>query len=231
MKITVWGKGHSSRILAKALGVRRNVRSADVAIRYGKVNGEFPKEINSAAAIKLSSNKFRSLQVMKAAEIPVPFFAQRPEGMIAHRNKIIFGRDFYHSKGTDIVVYQPNDELGVHEYYIQYLKPRAEYRYHVAFGKVILCTKKILTEGEVDDTLIRNHQNGKWKQVVCVETPRFSKVCVKAVKAHGLDFGAVDFLNVNREAVVLEVNTAPGLRVENRLEAYVKAIKKRLTSV
>ena len=98
----------------------------------------------------------------------------------------------------------------------------------MAFNKVILCTKKILAEGQTDDTLIRNHQNGKWKQVTCTETNSFSEACIKSVKALGLDFGAVDFINVRGIPYILEVNTAPGLEVENRLDAYVRAIKENV---
>jgi glutathione synthase/RimK-type ligase-like ATP-grasp enzyme len=236
MKLTVWGKGPSSKLLAKALGVRRNRINADVVVRYGKVD-PLPmraKEINNADAIRLASNKYKSLCVMKEAGVKVPPFGREIADLpVLPISSTIFGRDAYHSKGTDIVVIERTGDglsgFKEKDYYIQYLKSRAEYRYHVAFGKVILCTKKVLAEGEEDDSLIRNHQDGKWQQVVCVETPRFSEACIKAVQAHGLDFGAVDFLNVNREAVVLEVNTAPGMQVENRLEAYAKAIKEQIT--
>ena len=104
------------------------------------------------------------------------------------------------------------------------MKSRAEYRYHVAFGKVILCTKKIPAADNACN-LIRNHQDGLWGQVTCIETPRFSEACVRAVEVHGLDFGAVDFLNIKGEPVMLEVNTAPGLEVENRLALYTASFK------
>lgn len=231
--ISVWGKGQASKALSLALGIPRNRLNADTVIRYGipdreSLRVDYPRKkvVNKLEAIRQASNKYHALKKIERAQVRTIKCSTNANEM--DRRKIIFGRDFYHTKGQDIVIYQPNATLGHHDYYVEYIKPRAEYRYHVAFGKVILCTKKVLAEGETDDTLIRNHQNGKWRQVTCVETPRFSEACIKAVASLGLDFGSVDFLNVDKEAVILEVNTASGLEVENRLEAYVKAFKENL---
>jgi len=236
--ISVWGKGNASKALAKALGVRRNRKNADVIIRYGvpvrenlQTDPRGRKVINKIDAIRRASNKYKTLVILKEAGVRVPKFSRDYRDLDGC--KLIFGRSDYHSKGTDIIVHNTEEwgaDTMVHssdynsDYYIEYLKSKAEYRYHVAFGKVILPTKKVLAEGETDDTLIRNHQDGKWRQVTCVETPRFSEACIKAVASLGLDFGAVDFLNVDKEAVILEVNTAAGLEVDNRLEAYKNAI-------
>jgi glutathione synthase/RimK-type ligase-like ATP-grasp enzyme len=245
--LTVWGKGNSSKLLAAALGCRRNLRRNDAIIRYARVDNpqKFAKEINKASAVRLASQKYESLKVIEAAGVKVPPCSTRLEDLTKDNfSGIILARDYYHSKGSDIIVgkFEHGDLQGQWEdlagnklqgrparnYFIKYLKPRAEYRYHVAFGKVILPTKKILAEGEEDDSIIRNHQGGKWRQVVCTETPRFSESCIKAVEALGLDFGAVDFINVSKEAVILEVNTAPGLEVQNRLDAYVAAFRSEI---
>jgi hypothetical protein len=155
----------------------------------------------------------------------------------------------YHSKAQDIVVMQmtkngakyfnpltnekcPKEQFLSKEYFIKWLPSIAEYRYHVAFGKILLCTKKVLDKEKADGVyLVRNHQEGIWKQVTCKETPRFSKACLAAIEAHELDFGAVDFLNVDGEAYILEVNTAPGLEVENRLDLYSKAFSDKIQSL
>jgi glutathione synthase/RimK-type ligase-like ATP-grasp enzyme len=221
--------------LAQTLGVKRNRKQADIVIRYGiparedlKIDYRGKRVVNKIEAIRQASNKYYALKKITEAQVCTPRCSTKISEM--DRSKIIFGRDFYHSKGSDIVVYQPRQEIRLHDYYIEYVKPRAEYRYHVAFGKVILATKKVLAEGETDDTLIRNHQDGKWRQVTCVETPRFSEDCIKAVKCLGLDFGSVDFIYCGggARAIILEVNTASGLEVENRLEAYTKAFEEKL---
>lgn len=241
--LSIWGKGKSAKLLAASLGCRRNLRRGDVIIRYGRVDNprRFRREINSADAIRRASHKYKSLKIIEEAGVRVPPCSTNLADLTKDGfSGIILARDFYHTKGQDIIIQEftrgcpvqngdARDERFQHkQYFIQYLKPRAEYRYHVAFGKVILATKKILAEGATDDSIIRNHQDGKWVQVQCEETPRFSDACIKAVQALGLDFGAVDFLNYKREAVILEVNTAPGLQVSNRLEAYVKAFRENI---
>ncbi len=244
------GKGKSSKLLAKALGIRRNQRPqrADSIILWRSLEDFTSGNVrvfNNANAIRNASHKYKSLKMFEEAGVNVPPCSTRLEDLTKDKfSGIIFARQFYHTKGQDIAIGEFKDGKFVGytwkdingnpvdpddaQYFIKYLKPIGEYRYHVAFGKVILPTKKVLSEGETDDSLIRNHQDGKWKQVVCKETERFSKACIKAVEALGLDFGAVDFINVGGKAYVLEVNTAPGLEVENRLEAYVKAFKEQI---
>lgn len=233
--LAVFGGGPSSRLLAHRLGCKRNILNAHIIIRW-RTTDTYPNkkayEINPRVAVVNSSHKYASLCIMKDHGLNVPpilMSAIDVESDLAkHPDHIWFGRNNYHSKGTDIVVYSKDTKhtkvSDRHDYFIQYLKPRSEYRYHVAFDKVILPTKKILGEGETDDSLIRNHQDGKWIQVACRETERFSQACIAAVKMHGLHFGAVDFLNIDGKPVMLEINTAPGLQVDNRLDAYAKAI-------
>lgn len=247
--ITVYGKGPSSKRLAQALGVRRN-RQAPVVIRW-KTTDPLPprwgkvKEFNSSAAVRRASNKLMTLQILREAGVAVPPFAERYQDLPVSKGDVVFGRLRYHSKGMDIIAKKEGDNpeyfhavSGQHvtkeqfltkEYFVKWLPSHSEYRYHVAFGKVILCTKKIL-DNEGGDVVhyVRNHQGGKWRQVTCEETPRFSEACIKAVSTLGLQFGAVDFLNVKKQAVILEVNTAPGLEVDNRLDAYAAAFKQAL---
>ena len=50
MRLTVWGKGQASKALARALGVKRNMITADTIIRYGKLDPHprATREINNA---------------------------------------------------------------------------------------------------------------------------------------------------------------------------------------
>lgn len=251
MTVSIWGKGKSSKALAKVLNVKRNI-PADIVIRWradAPTAGNIRFILNGTEAVSKSSDKLKSLKIMKEAGLNVPPFSERLQELNPQVGDSIFGRFRYHSKGADIVVakYSENgvkyflpqtgetiakEQFLSKEYFVKWLASRSEYRYHVAFGKVILCTKKLLADESLPKPhYIRNHQNGKWTQVTCEETPRFSAACIKAIEAHGLDFGAVDFLNVNREPVMLEINTAPGLEVENRLELYSKAIKEHIAKL
>ena len=60
-------------------------------------------------------------------------------------------------------------------------------------------------------------------------TPHINSGLEKAVKALGLDFGAVDCcIDVKKKAWVIECNTGPGLEGSS-LEAWVKALKDLLS--
>lgn len=118
-----------------------------------------------------------------------------------------------------------------------------ELRVHVFNGKVIDYVAKRRRRPKPDETgavpadsikpnfWIRSHGNG-W--VFChnddegkpiKRNHNAEQVAVDAVKALGLNFGAVDVLVGGRgNAVVCEVNTAPGLEDSTTIKAYVDAI-------
>jgi D-alanine-D-alanine ligase-like ATP-grasp enzyme len=113
--------------------------------------------------------------------------------------------------------------------YTKYIKKQKEFRVHVFKNKVIdLQEKRRSTDSPDSSFLIRNHANGF---VFCrddiVEPAPLRITAILAVKALGLDFGAVDVIyNHHYEACyVLEVNTAPGLE-GTTLESYSKAFIK-----
>lgn len=110
-----------------------------------------------------------------------------------------------------------------------------EVRIHVFRGQIIdyqekrqVNSKRFKEDPSFDKTLakpdfwVRNFDNG-W--VFCHEGVERHKgaevVATKAIKALGLDFGAVDILIAEDVAVVCEINTAPGLEGRT-LEAYTK---------
>lgn len=109
-----------------------------------------------------------------------------------------------------------------------------EYRVHVFDGEVILYQKKsrrvneetgevVTAEGEEAD--VRNlASNWVYRTGNLRRLERVEELAINAVRALGLDFGAVDIIkDENGEVYVLEVNTAPGLGNEATLEAYVRA--------
>lgn len=119
------------------------------------------------------------------------------------------------------------------EFVTQYFKAKNEYRIHVACDNVIFCQRKALRTDEDrpihPDFMVRNHENGFIFQQNNIEVPEEVKLAsIKAVKALGLDFGAVDIkAKTNRGEVtynVLEVNTAPGV-TGNTLKTYTDTFK------
>lgn len=114
--------------------------------------------------------------------------------------------------------------------YTKYFKKKEEYRVHVVDGKVIDFVIKKNRKGAQPNYQIRNTSNG-W--IFCrkgVILPKYvAEEAIKAVKALGLDFGAVDVgYNVSKnEPCVFEVNCAPGIEGQT-IESYTKAFKELL---
>lgn len=113
--------------------------------------------------------------------------------------------------------------------YVKYIKKQQEYRVHVFNGSVIDVQRKMRrtdTPTEEVNWKIRNHSNGFIFGREGVELPTSATdMCVAAVQAIGLDFGAVDVIYNERSDTyyVLEVNTACGL-IGTTLDKYKTAI-------
>lgn len=89
-------------------------------------------------------------------------------------------------------------------HFMKFVNSDSEYRVHIFKGKSIRISEKkffINEDGHKDYTTVK--PTGELKHV--------RKAAKKAVKAVGLDFGAVDILATDTECWVLEVNAAPGL--------------------
>lgn len=117
-----------------------------------------------------------------------------------------------------------------------YFKAKEEYRVHVLRDKILDVQQKRRNTDvprEEVNYAVRSHANGF---VFCrenVDPPEaMLKVCVDAVAALGLDFGAVDVrYNTNdKTCCVLEVNTAPGLE-GSTIEKYSGAFTELLSGL
>jgi len=89
-------------------------------------------------------------------------------------------------------------------HFMRFVQSDHEFRVHIFKGKSIRISEKKFFEdegGKRDYTTIKPTSNIK----------HVRRAAKKAVKALGLDFGAVDVLATDDECWVLEVNTAPGL--------------------
>lgn len=135
--------------------------------------------------------------------------------------------------GRGIVIADDVSELVQAPLYTQYIKKQSEYRVHVFFGEVIDIQKKMRRSDTPDsevDWRVRNHSNGFVYGRDEVRLPDGAQqLCIEAVSALGLDFGAVDIIHNAHydEYYVLEVNTAPGLS-GTTLEVYTDAFIKKL---
>jgi len=153
-------------------------------------------------------------------------------------NVDVMGRQSLTGHGGSDAIFIPRDgqvpDMYDFRLYTQYVPKQAEYRVHVFQGNIIQLQEKKCRRDmarEDRDYRIRNHTRG-W--VFCQEDveapPQVCEYAIKAVELLGLDFGAVDVVynKLRDKAVVLEINTAPGLGGESTLQAYVNAFSKCL---
>lgn len=234
----------SAALLGDALGVKR-IKSADsayqpkakdVIINWGSktlYNGVI--YLNHPNMVAYASNKLKTFEVFDAKEVmTVPWTRDKSQAMnwMLKGSTVMVRHLLNSSEGNGIEVYRTDmGFLGLPDapLYTQYVKKLSEFRVHVFNGEVIdVCQKrkKIGYKGESVPE-IRSHQYG-W--VFCredIEEPGFLRPsAVKAIKALGLNFGAVDIIyNQQKDrCYVLEVNTAPGIE-GTTVELYAKSIK------
>lgn len=192
--------------------------------------------LNEAAAVKRASNKIVAFRKMEEAGVPTVEFTTERDTALAWQEagKIIYVRNEvagHAGEGIDVV----NDPFapipGAPLYTKGITAARKEYRLHVFKGEIILQQQKRrrrdLAEGEGVDEDVRNHDGG-WVFTVnnVIPSQKTQKAAIAAVEALGLDFGAVDIIEVNRtkKPYVLEVNTACGQGGDTTTAAYRTAI-------
>ena len=115
--------------------------------------------------------------------------------------------------GNGIHIAMSEEDLVSADFFTEFIQPKEEFRVQVFRDEVMAWSKKI-PKGEYSNKYIRNHDKG-YKFSLGDNSRIFSKLeefSVGAVKALGLDYGAVDVvLGVNGRFYVLEVNTAVGM--------------------
>lgn len=199
--------------------------------------------INPALAVLRASNKLTFFQTMSVEEGPrVPKWTDDPTDAVDWHNKgieVVGRRTVNGHSGEGIVFFSdvPNiNELLSFPLYTQYKKKSEEFRVHIVRGQVIDVQKKLLrvTDDEgnrIDpkeiDFRVRNLANGFvfGRNDITVHDDVLEQAN-RAFRLSGLDFGAVDVIwnDHEKQAYVLEINTAPGLQ-GTTLENYVTAFK------
>lgn len=173
--------------------------------------------INSRRAVAANTDKLDSLRAMEDAGVSVPAFSTDP----ADIEWPALGRDRQHTQGTDItlILQQRDATLTDNDFYTEYIPTKLEYRVHVFDGEVIKVHEKRLRQEAENHPYIRNAETG-WVFVEPRRREPDHELCVNAVEALDLDFGAVDVVRgEDDEEYVLEVNSAPSLDEAN-LERY-----------
>jgi hypothetical protein len=188
--------------------------------------------LNEHTTIERASNKLTAFKILSENNIRIPEFTTNrmlAENWCRDGHMVYCRTSLSGSKGKGIVIATNYKQLVYAPLYTKALPIRREYRVHIFNGNVIDYQKKCrvseLPEEEAN-LLVRNLDGG-W--VYCRNyTKRIEDnetVALDAMKALGLDFGAVDIVRgSDRHSYVLEVNTAPGL-VGTTLVNYTNAIK------
>lgn len=246
-KLAIWAQNEASegaKALAKALDVKRikhenskyKAGPGKVVINWG--DSQLPKNLqasevlNSPHVLGAMTNKLKFFQLMADTDVRIPeFTTDRYEalnwieagGIVVERHKL----SGHSAEGLRIV--EKLLDIKDAPCYTKYIPKKDEYRIHFVRGKIIDIQqkkKRLDFEGEVN-WKVRNHANGFIYARNDIDVPE--DVLTQAnntINACGLDFGAIDavYNQKQRQAFILEVNTAPGLEGET-VEIYAKAFK------
>lgn len=234
----------SSKALATGLGIKRAKRvgallKTDTLINWGSSSIDREIEttliLNEPEAVAIASNKLETFKILdKVVAIPL-FTESREEALkwLAEGATVVARTVLTGHSGKGIVIVNPddnNDELPMAKLYTKYIPKTEEYRIHVVNGKIIHSQRKARNKDVPDDQVnwkVRNHSNGFiFAHFGIAVNDKGEQAAISAVKALGLDFGAVDLIynRVKNMFYVLEVNTACGLEGET-LKRYVQAFK------
>ena len=202
--------------------------NTDIVIRWANsemYNTRGAKIINKRDGIKLACNKAKSRIKMQDEGISVP----KSWNNFSEASLPCIMRPTYHRKGENFHIIQILDYIDEIEdnngnYYSEIIDKKAEYRVHVAHGKVLYINQKPLIEGEIRANQHVTHQS--WGKVLSWEDYRrkMCKLACDAVKCCGLDMGGVDIMkSKDKKYYVCEVNTAPTFTNEPyAVERYAK---------
>jgi len=227
----------TGRELARAMGVESGEvcrNRIETLIRWGSRGavGYRPTGgvINSRAAIQKASDKRAALEFMRGAGVNVP------KGMCIDDARYrwfqwntgpLVGRPIQHQGGSGFhlclnsadVVRAVNNGA---EYFTEYVPNGEEWRAHIVGGQMVMAQLKC-AEPVVSNEYCRNRENG-WALNRRPAPGWVESIGVQAIRALGLDFGAVDMCKGNNgQSYVLEVNSAPGLEGD-KLMVYARAL-------
>ncbi len=229
---TAYSKG--AKLLARELRIRRikhkgsrfSGRRRPLVINWGYSGPTLPWEervrwLNHPRAVERVSNKLTFFQLManRHVEHVPPWVVDQEiaqewwdDGMVVVERHHLRGSS---GSGIRIAEKETGDILHPAPLYTQYVKKAGEFRIHISGEEIIDRQKKVKKAEAINpDFRIRTHANGFIYQREGIDVPDAVVIAAQeSMAATGLDFGAVDVIwNAKKErALVLEVNTAPGL--------------------
>lgn len=243
VRLLPYGPSDGCRAVSRATGVKRlklphsrfRPRPNDVIVNWGSSTRPFQNAnyINKPELVNVASSKLASLRKMKEAGVNVPDFTTSREtvaGWLANGKRALARTLDRASGGRGIIMCENPSSIPQAGLYTLYIPKKYEYRVHVWRGQVldIQQKKKRLNFPEAQfNGQIRNFDRGWIFARDGVAAPQdVLDQSVAAVRALGLDFGAVDvgYTEKTQKATVYEVNTAPGVE-GTTLSKYAAKIK------
>lgn len=163
-----------------------------------------------------ASNKLLTLRDCNEAGLSTVPWCETKEAIPNEWKQVVARATLTGHSGDGITIHPFGDEsIPVVPLYTKYIKKTYECRIHIFKGRMIDAQiKRKVRDAEETDPLIRNIHTG-W--VYCRDNynpdPASTQLAIDAVRAVGLDFGAVDLIynQYYNQFYILEVNTAPGL--------------------
>lgn len=202
--------------------------SIEVLVNWGRyrANAKLNPDISN------STNKYRMRQLFAEHGVPAPkLYTTREAIEQIESGETLVGRPDQHSKGRGFwlvnnryaltAALQGTRRKKAATHFMEYIEFDREYRVHIFDGKSIRVSLK-----EPDDTP-RGWTARKPGDIKLAKVRDAAKLAVKAV---GLDFGAVDVMargEQNNEVWVSEVNAAPGIG-GSMPAVYMEQFKKQL---
>lgn len=206
------------------------IKPTDTLINWGcavplSVLKQPSKVYNQPWAVAQASNKLKAFVKFAEAGVPTPMFTTDKTVAESWSHTVFARTKLTGHSGDGIIVIPKGEDFVDAPLYTFYIFKEREYRVHVVNGKVIDTQRKIRDMSkEVLSWKIRSHENGfMFARGGISRDKAREKVCIDAIKALGLDFGAVDVIqDKDGQYYVLEVNTAPGLEGQT-INSYQEA--------
>ena len=202
--------------------------------------------MNSSDGITRSRDKLIACQMMSSGNIPVPITAQvvswedtnRAISRVGGTPCVVKATEGTHGAAVFLaktdqharqLVYQmlESDMRPLVQEYIEESHGK-DIRALVVGGKVVACMRR---RANGDEFRSNFHLGGNVEKVTI--DPDYEKIAIKAARILGLEIAGVDLLESDRGALVLEVNSSPGLEgIEKASEVNVAAaVSERLNEL
>jgi len=200
--------------------------------------------INTAGAVQLCVDKLKTLRKLWIHGVPALSFCDNRESAqhwLDNGQAVIVRHTTKGKQGKGVELVEPGANLPNAPLYTKFYDKTNEFRVHIADGKVIdYVQKKKMGRKKLDklgiqdvDSLLRNHKKG-WvfahNDLLEEGQEAIKAMSLAGAAALGIDFCGVDVLarydgNTFIDAVVCEINSAPGMSSPTTFNAYCKAFE------